>query len=73
MVHTIEALLNLPPMNQNDAYAPVMASLFSGPGNQQPFYTDWRNRDNGLIYQTNAAGGQGAKESARMDLRVRMP
>jgi hypothetical protein len=67
MVHTIEALLNLPPMNQNDAYAPVMASLFSGPGNQQAFQTDWRNRDNGLIYQTNAVGGQGAKESARMN------
>ena len=32
MMHTMETLLGLPPMNQNDAYAPVMAPLFSGPG-----------------------------------------
>ncbi len=48
MIHTIETLLGLPPMNQNDAYAPVMAPLFSGPGNQAPFTADWSNRDNGL-------------------------
>ena len=67
VVHTIETLLGLPPMNQNDAYAPVMAPLFSGAGNQPPFSADWSNRDNGLIYQTNPARGQGARESARMD------
>ncbi len=67
MIHTIEALLGLPPMNQNDAYAPVMAPLFSGDGSQPPFSADWRNRDNGLIYQTTPAGDQGAKESARMN------
>ncbi len=67
MIHTIETLLGLPPMNQNDAYAPVMAPLFSGAGNQAPFTADWSNRDNGLIYQMNPAKGQGAKESAKMD------
>jgi DNA-binding beta-propeller fold protein YncE len=67
MMHTMETLLGLPPMNQNDAYAPVMAPLFSGPGDQQPFTADWSNRDNGLIYQTNAPKGQGAAESAKMD------
>ncbi len=67
MIHTIEALLGLPPMNQNDAYAPVMAPLFSGPGNQAPFTADWSNRDNGLIYRTNPARGQGAAESAKMN------
>lgn len=67
MVHTIETLLGLPPMNQNDAYAPVMAPLFSGAGRQPPFSADWSNRDNGLIYQTNPAKGQGAHQSARMD------
>jgi DNA-binding beta-propeller fold protein YncE len=67
MIHTIEALLGLPPMNQNDAHAPVMAPLFSGPGNQPPFIADWSNRDSGLIYQTNATKGQGAAESAKMD------
>jgi DNA-binding beta-propeller fold protein YncE len=67
MIHTIETLLGLPPMNQNDAYAPVMAPLFSGPGNQPPFAADWSNRDSGLIYQTNPARGQGAAESAKMN------
>ena len=67
MIHTIETLLGLPPMNQNDAYAPVMAPLFSGRGDRQPFAADWSNRDNGLIYQTNPADGQGAKESDKMN------
>ena len=67
MIHTIETLLGLPPMNQNDAYAPVMAPLFSGEGNQPPFTADWSNRDSGLIYQVNHARGQGAGESAEMD------
>jgi DNA-binding beta-propeller fold protein YncE len=67
MMHTMETLLGLPPMNQNDAYAPVMAPLFSGAGNQPAFAADWSNRDNGLIYQTNPPRGQGAKESAKMD------
>jgi hypothetical protein len=67
MLHTIETLLGLPPMNQNDAYAPVMAPLFSGAGNQPPFAADASNCDNGLIYQINPAKGQGAKESAGMD------
>ena len=67
MIHTIESVLGLPPMNQNDGHAPLMAPLFSGAGNQSPFTADWSNRDNGLIYQINPAKGQGAKESARMD------
>jgi hypothetical protein len=67
MVHTLETLLGLLPMNQNDAYAPLMAPLFSGAGDQPPFSADWRNRDNGLIYQINPKRGQGAEESARMD------
>ena len=67
MIHTIETLLGLPPMNQNDAYAPLMAPLFSGAGNQSPFTADWSNRENGVVYQMNPAKGQGAKESAKMD------
>ena len=53
MVRTIEALLGAPPMNANDARAAVMAPLFAGPGTQAPFSTDYRNRDNGLIYEMN--------------------
>ena len=67
MIHTIETLLGLPPMNQNDAYAPVMAPLFSGAGDQPPYTTDWKNRANGFIYQTNAARGQGAAVSAKLN------
>jgi DNA-binding beta-propeller fold protein YncE len=67
MVHTMESLLGLPPMNQNDAYAPVMSPLFLGAGDHAPYSADWTNRDNGLIYQTNAANAPGAKPSAKMN------
>jgi hypothetical protein len=67
LVHTVEALLALPPMNQNDAYAPVMTPMFTGDGNQAPYTADYRNRDNGLIYQTNPLTAPGAKESTQMD------
>ena len=67
MIHTIETLLGLPPMNQNDGYAPLMAPLFSGAGNQPPFAADWSNRENGMMYQMNPGKGQGSKESAKMD------
>ncbi len=53
MVHTIESLLGAPPMNANDSRAAVMTPLFSGAGNQPPFAADYRNRDNGLLYQAN--------------------
>lgn len=67
MVHTMEALLRLPPMNQNDAYAPLMAPLFAGPGTQPAFTADTRNRDNGLIYQVNPPRVAGGLESKTMD------
>ncbi|HEY6765765.1 MAG TPA: bifunctional YncE family protein/alkaline phosphatase family protein [Candidatus Sulfotelmatobacter sp.] len=67
MIHTLESLLGLPPMNQNDAYAPLMSPLFSGPGNQPAFRADYRNRDNSLIYETNKREAPGAKLSQTMD------
>ncbi len=67
MMHTMESVLGLPPMNQNDGYAPVMATLFSGAGDQPAFSADWSNRDNLLIYQVNPPRGQGAEASAKMD------
>jgi DNA-binding beta-propeller fold protein YncE len=54
MVRTIESLLGVPPMNANDSRAAVMAPLFSGPGTQPSFNADFRNRDNGMIYEVNA-------------------
>jgi DNA-binding beta-propeller fold protein YncE len=53
MVRTIESLLGAPPMNVNDARAVVMSPFFSGPGAQPPFTADYRNRDNGLLYEVN--------------------
>ena len=40
-------------MNANDSRTAVMAPLFSGPGTQAVFDADYRNRDNGLLYQMN--------------------
>jgi len=67
VVHTIEALLGLPPMNLNDAYAPVIASEFSGPGDQPAFTADNRNLKNGLIYKVNPSSAPGAKQSSQLD------
>jgi DNA-binding beta-propeller fold protein YncE len=67
VIRTMETLLGLPPMNNNDALAPLMGSMFTGPGDQRPFAADYANRENGLIYTANAATAVGARESAKMD------
>lgn len=67
MVHSMEVLLGLPPMNQNDAYAPVMSGLFKGPGDQPAYKADLRNLRNGLIYETNRKDAPGANISSGMD------
>jgi DNA-binding beta-propeller fold protein YncE len=67
MVHSLETLLGLPPMNINDAYAPLMIDMFSGPGNQPPYKADFRNRRNGLIYEINRKDAPGGKISSKMD------
>ena len=67
MIRTMEMLLGLPPMNQNDAYAPVMGPMFSGAGVQPAFKADDRNLKNGLIYEINKRDARGASESAKMD------
>jgi DNA-binding beta-propeller fold protein YncE len=64
MVRTIEALLGVPPMNSNDSRAAVMAPLFSGAGTQPAFTADYRNRDNGLLYEVNKKDW---KEGANLD------
>lgn len=64
MIRTIEALLGVPPMNNNDARAAAMAPLFSGPGSQPPFIADYRNKINGVIYEMNTKDW---KEGANLD------
>ncbi|MFZ0299833.1 MAG: phosphoesterase [Candidatus Sulfotelmatobacter sp.] len=66
-IHTMEMLLGLPPMNQNDAYAPAMGRMFSGAGDQPAFKADYRNLKNGLIYEINRPDARGASESSKMD------
>ncbi len=66
VVRTMEDLLGVPPMNNNDASAPLI-QLFSGEGSQPPYNADYSNRDNRLIYQANTAQSYGAKASAKMD------
>jgi hypothetical protein len=70
MIRTMETLLGLPPMNNNDAQAPVMAPLFAGPGDQPAFHADYRNRDSGMIYQANEKSSPGAKESSALNFSV---
>jgi len=67
MVHTMEALLGLPPMNLFDAHAPLMAPLFTGRGTQPPFLADDKNLRSGLIYTMNEKKATGAKESSQMN------
>lgn len=67
MVRTMETLLGVPPMNNNDAFASLISSLFTGPGDQPAFTADESNRDNGLIYTANKANAAGAAESSKMD------
>ena len=67
MVHTIETLLGVPAMNNNDSHAAVMTPMFSGKGDQPPFVADTRNRDNGLLYKVNPPKGPDAKQSARLN------
>jgi hypothetical protein len=67
VVRTMETLLGLPPMNNNDALAPLIGPEFTGHGDQRAFVADTTNRDNGLIYAANGPRAAGAKESAKMD------
>jgi hypothetical protein len=66
-VRTMEMLLGLPPMNNDDAFCSFMGGLFSGPGDQPPYDADYSNRDNGLIFTANAPKAVGARASMKMD------
>ena len=69
VIRTMESLLGLPPMNNNDAFSSLISTLFTGPGDQPAYDADYTNRDNGLIYTANAKTAVGAKESMKMDFR----
>jgi DNA-binding beta-propeller fold protein YncE len=69
MLRTMETLLEVPPMNNNDALCSLISTLFNGPGDQPAFEADVSNRDNGLIYTANTAKTAGAAQSEKMDFR----
>ena len=69
VLRTMETLLQVPPMNNNDAFASLISSLFAGPGDQPAFDADASNRENGLIYRANSAAAPGASLSGKMDFR----
>lgn len=67
VIRTMESLLGLPPMNNNDAFSSQIASLFTGPGDQPAYTADYSNRDNGLIFTANQKTAYGARASMKMD------
>jgi DNA-binding beta-propeller fold protein YncE len=69
VLRTIESLLGLPPMNNNDAFSSLISTLFTGTGDQPAYTADFSNRDNGLIYTANKKTAVGAQESMKMDFR----
>ncbi len=69
VIRTMETLLGLPPMNNNDAFSSLISTLFTGRGDQPAYSADYANRDNGLIYAANPKKAVGAEESMKMDFR----
>ncbi len=69
VLRTMETLLGVPPMNNNDAFASLITTLFTGPGSQPPFTANVSNRVNGLIYTANQPKAPGAAESMKMDFK----
>jgi DNA-binding beta-propeller fold protein YncE len=67
VIRTMETLLGVPPMNNNDAFSSMISTLFIGAGDQAPFSADLTNRENGLIYTANQKTAPGARESSKMD------
>jgi hypothetical protein len=69
VLRTMETLLGVPPMNNNDAFASLISTLFTGPGDQPAFAADVSNRVNGLIYTANKPTAPGAAASMKMDFK----
>ncbi len=68
-LRTMETLLGLPPMNNNDALSSLISTLFAGAGDQAAYSADYSNRDNNLIYTANKKTAPGAEDSMKMDFR----
>jgi DNA-binding beta-propeller fold protein YncE len=67
VLRTMETLLGVPPMNNNDAFASLISTLFTGSGDQPAYTADMSNKENGLIYTANKSNAPGAAASMKMD------
>ena len=68
VVRTMETLLGLPPMNNNDALRSMIATLFTGPGDQARVCGGLiEPGERADLYGESEAAAAGAKESAKMD------
>jgi DNA-binding beta-propeller fold protein YncE len=67
VIRTMETLLGVPPMNNNDALSSMIGTLFTGGGDQAAYTADYSNRENGLIYTANQKTAVGARTSSKMD------
>jgi hypothetical protein len=67
MIHTMEDLLGLPPMNLFDTHAQLFTLMFAGPGTQPPYQADDKNLRSGLLYEMNDKKAPGAKQSSLID------
>ena len=54
-------------MNNNDAFAPLIAPLFTGAGDQPGFTADYSNQRQQSHLHGEQREAPGAKESSRMD------
>jgi hypothetical protein len=53
VIWTMETLLGLPLMNNNDAFSSMTSDEFTRAGEQGTFVVDYRNQENGLSRTTN--------------------
>ena len=68
MIHTMEQLLGLPPMNQNDAWAPLIAPLFTGAGQAAPLPSRYEQQGQWADLHGKRKDSPGSKESRRNGL-----
>jgi len=65
VIHTMESLLGLPPMNTVRRSRAADDGILSSPGTQLPYEVDDSNLRNGLIYKMNEKKGSGSKGIGR--------
>ena len=73
VVRTIEALLGLPPMNNNDAFCSLISSLFAGPGDQPAYEADYVESGQRADLHRQCEDGRGSQGEHEDGLQPRRP